>query len=112
MKQSIKEELQAHVIDLIKDGAINEDNLEDAHHVAFNEDYYIIGYYQANEWLKEHGLDAWEAIQYVVEQEKGHFGESSLLPEDFNAERIVNLFVYYAGYEIDIENLFEEQKEG
>ena len=31
---------------------INE-NLDDLHHYAFNEDYYIIGTYKATQWLSD-----------------------------------------------------------
>jgi len=110
MKQSVITELESHVVDLINDGAINADNLGDAHHVAFNEDYYIIGYGRANEWLENHGISCWEAIDYVIEQENEHFGESYIKPGDVNSERIVNLYVYFAGYGIDIESLYEQEK--
>lgn len=110
MEKSVITELELHVIDLINDGAINADNLDDAHHIAFNEDYYIIGYYNADQWLKKHDISAWEAIDYVIEQEQYHFGESYIKPGDVNSERIVNLYVYFAGYEIDINNLYEQEK--
>jgi hypothetical protein len=101
MNESIKQELKYHLIQSLKD-RFNDDctNFEELHHVAFNEDYYIIGYYQASEWLKSHDVDAFEAIAYVIEQENNHFGESNLKAEDMNSERIVNLLVYFAGLEI------------
>ena len=110
MNKSIMEELTAHVRDLIQDGAINSDNIEDGHYIAFNEDYYIIGYYQADQWLKEHDITPWEAIGYVIEKDQEYFGESTLLPGDFNSERIVNLIAYFAGDEIDIPTIFEEEQ--
>ena len=47
MKQSIIKELEQHVIDLIHDGAITKEE-DDAHNIAFNYDYYISGYNEAN----------------------------------------------------------------
>lgn len=109
MNNSILAELKDHVLDCINDGRILEDNLDDAHHVAFNEDYYIIGYYQADQWLKKHDVNAWEAIAYVIEQEKQHFGMSTITHDQINSESIVNLLVFFAGYEIDINEIFEAQ---
>ena len=105
MNNSIMQELNQHVEDLIADDVINSDNIEEAHHIAFNQDYYIIGYYQAKQWLDSHGVDAWEAISYVVVQELQHFGEVSIKPENINEEYIVNSLVFFAGYEIDIEEM-------
>lgn len=94
MKHSIKAELEAHVSDLINDGVLTEDNKEDWHHIAFNEDYYIIGYYEAEQWLKKHDISAFEAIETIIEWERDVLGEVTLKPEDMNPERIVNLYVY------------------
>ena len=105
------QELKRHVIDLISEGRINEDNLDDAHQIAFNEDYYIIGYYQAYQWLKSHDVDAWEAIDYVAQSHIDHFGELSLNPDGINSETIVNQIVFFSGYEIDIESIYNTIKE-
>ena len=72
MKQSIKEELTEHLNEVIRENIeINNDGSVtyyrgDMHHKAFNQDYYIIGYYQAEEWLKEHGLSTFEAIEFAT----------------------------------------------
>ena len=111
MNNSIMQELKQHAADLVTCGTINSDNIEDAHHIAFNQDYYIIGYYQAKQWLDSHGVDAWQAIAYVIEQEMLHFGEVNIKPEDINEESVVNLLVFFAGYEIDFEELLAETEE-
>ena len=106
MNNSIMQELKAHVQDLISEDRINQDNIEDAHHIAFNEDYYIIGYYQADEWLKKHDVTPWEAIDYVLEQNHLHFGSDFTLDNfDINSEYVVNQIAYFAGLEIDFEEL-------
>lgn len=110
MNKSIREELTAHVRTLIQDGVITEDNLDDAHFHAFNEDYYIIGHYNAEQWLKKHDISPFEAIRFVIDQEILMFGESQLKPEDINSERIVNLYIYFAGELIDIYSLFEKEQ--
>ena len=65
------------------------------HHQIFNTDYYIIGRYQAKEWL---GADAFDCIAEIQEYENTHFGECYT---DFSEpERVVNSYVYVKGYEI------------
>jgi len=103
MNESIREELKEHVKDLIADGFINQDNIEDAHYHAFSEDYYIIGHWNAEQWLEKHDVTAWEAIQYVIEQDTLMHGLTNITTDDCNPERIVNLLVYYAGYELNLD---------
>lgn len=100
MNESILTELKSHLIETVQNMADDCTDFSELHHEAFNADYYIIGYYQANEWLKNHDIDAFEAISYVIEKENEHFGEINLKPSDINSERIVNLLVYFAGYEV------------
>ena len=98
MKQSIREELQQHVQDLIECGTLTPENVEDWHQVAFNEYYYIVGHYNAEQWLKEHDVSAFEAIADIVEYEKDNFGE--VISKLDNAESVVNMYVYILGEEI------------
>ena len=74
--------------------------MDELHYHCFNEDYYIIGYYQANEWLKQHNVDAFEAIGRVIEWEYEVLGETTLKAEDINSENIVNKYVYALGEEL------------
>jgi|TARA_R110000765_G_scaffold272788_1_gene371435 hypothetical protein len=70
---------------------INE-NLDDLHHYAFNEDYYIIGRYQAKEWLSD---EVFNVINIIKEYENMHFGEVNT---DFSEpESVVNMYVYIVG---------------
>jgi hypothetical protein len=65
MRNSIRVELEAHVEALKSDGVLTQDNKEDWHFHAFNEDYYIIGYYEAEQWLKGHNISPFEAIEVL-----------------------------------------------
>lgn len=112
MKTSIKKELAQHILDSINDGIIDNNNRDDWHFHLFNEDYYIIGYYQASEWLKTHDLDAFEAIDIVKDYEIDNFGEFTTKT---NSESIVNMLAYIFGEELlnnldaeTIEDLTEE----
>lgn len=98
MKQSIREELQAHVQDLINDGVLTDDNKDDWHFHAFNEDYYIIGYYNCEQWLKKHDVSVLEAVNTIREYEQANFGE---VTTDLSySEGVVNMYVYILGEEI------------
>jgi hypothetical protein len=113
MKTTIKKELAAHVLDYINDGVLTNENREEWHFHCFNEDYYIIGYYQCSEWLKRHEMDAFEAIETVQEYEKDNFGETST---KINSEAIVNMLTCIYGEEIigfradSVEELKEEME--
>lgn len=97
MKTSIKEELTQHILDLIADGVLTNDNKDDWHFHAFNEDFYIVYHSDAIDWLKRHELDTFEAIEIVQEYEKENFGETNT---DLNPEAIVNMLAYIYGEEI------------
>mgnify|MGYP003649447601 FL=1 len=100
MKQSIKTELTEHLNEFIKDNNFVKWAKPDSelHYHAFNEDYYIIGYYQAEQWIKKHDLNTFEAIGICQEFEKEHFGELQTTYD--NAETLVNHLVYWYGLEI------------
>ena len=98
MKQSIKAELKEHVQDGIDLGSLTPENVDEWHHIAFNEDYYIIGYYNAEEWLKKHDVSAFEAIAHIIEYEEDNFGEVTSKLD--NAESVVNMYTYILGEEI------------
>lgn len=109
MNQSIKTELLQHVINTINDQDISD--FEDLHFHAFNEDYYIIGYYQAEQWLKAHDVSAFEAIGAVIDWERDTLGEVSINADDMNAEHIVNLYVYVLGEELLSEFDLDQDKD-
>jgi len=108
MKPSIKEELSAHIIDLINDNVLTNENKDEWHFYAFNEEYYITYHSKALEWLKRHDITAFEAIEIVREYEMEHFGEMNT---DIDPESIVNMLAYIYGEEllnsIDAENIEE-----
>ena len=96
MRTSIKNEFEQRAIDYVNDGILTMDNRDEWHYHLFNEDYYIIGYYNAEQWLKEHGVSAFEAIQVCQYYEKDNFGECRVYD---NAEMVVNMYAYILGEE-------------
>tara|TARA_R110000787_G_scaffold17123_1_gene53990 strand:- start:725 stop:1078 length:354 start_codon:yes stop_codon:yes gene_type:complete len=97
MKTSIKKELSYHLLDLIFDKVLTNKNKEDWHFHAFNEDYYLIGYYQCSEWLKKHDIGEFEAAGICQQYDIDHFGESQVYN---NSEKAVNMLAYIYGDEL------------
>ena len=95
--KSIKEELASHILSMIEDEVISDDNKDEWHFHCFNEDYYIIGYHQASEWLNKHDIDPFVAIAICQDYEKDNFGETSIYD---NSETTVNMLAYIFGEEL------------
>jgi len=128
---TIKAELKEYILDIIND----YDNIQlktdnELHHELFNTDYYIIGYYQAEQWLKKHNIDITDAYRFiknyeinnfygndnVIETEadiwvkysksgkvwtiKGFEWKPAINVEDIDQEKIVNMLTYIIGEEL------------
>ena len=93
-------EIKQYAIDTIRERLEYDENyldqdIYDIHHDLFNSDYYIIGYYNAEQWL---GNNVFECIGIIKEYEQDNFGE---VTTDFsNSENVVNMYVYIIGEEI------------
>ena len=72
---------------LVKDGEL--------HNEIFNTDYYIIGTFEATEWLDN---QVFQVIDYIKEYEEDNFGE--VTTDLSNPEKLVNMYVYILGEEI------------
>tara|TARA_R110002020_G_scaffold80651_1_gene201075 strand:+ start:164 stop:568 length:405 start_codon:yes stop_codon:yes gene_type:complete len=89
-----KQDVKESAIDALRDG-VGEGHGSDLHHHLFNEDYFIVGTYQATQWL---GEDAFEAIGRVKDYEMDNFGE--VTTDLSNPERVANMLAYILGEEI------------
>jgi hypothetical protein len=85
-----------HIVDNM--GYFEGQDFDDLHHFLFNEDYYIIGYYQAEKWIKDNDLNTFDLIKYCQEQEENNFGQISTTFD--NAEKLVNHYAYWRGQEL------------
>ena len=94
------EEIESHFEDYIseQDSEWVKDNIEDIHHYAFNEDYYIIGTFNAKQWL---GNMAFDVIGIIRDYEKDNFGELSTDISD--PEKVVNMYAYIVGEQVAYE---------
>ena len=96
-RQSFKyNEIKEYFEDFIKENSNYLEEIgEDLHHECFNTDYYIIGRYQAKQWL---GDQVFDVINIIKEYETEMFGE---VTTDFSEpERVVNMYVYIVGEQI------------
>ena len=113
MKNTIKQELIDYIIDKINDGILTNDNKDEWHHYCFNSDYYIIGYYNASNWLKKHNIGEFEAAGICQEYELDNFGECHTVYD--NSEKVVNMLAYIYGeeliYSLDANNIKELREE-
>ena len=97
----MNKEIRTAILDDIKDKLDDANNYVvdqyacDLHHVLCNEDYFIIGTYQAKKFL---GDSVFEAIEYIKEYENDNFGEVSTKFDD--PEKVVNMLAYIIGEEI------------
>ena len=95
----INESIKEHAIDGIDDmmGYDAEPQGADLHNELFNQDYFIIGYYQAEKWLNQNG-GVFNAIETIKEYEQDNFGEVNT---DFsNSESVANMYAYILGEEL------------
>lgn len=99
--ETIKQELQEYIND--EKSNYNDVDINDLHYHLFNEDYYIIGYYNAEQWLKKHNINIFQGISFVQDYEREMFGNDGMRNYD-NAESLVNMIVYIIGEELLYEN--------
>ena len=95
MDEATKEVIQ-HGIDDIQEMINNGERVDatELHHRLYNEDYFIIGTYQAKEFLNKFGT--FEAIEKVRDYEKENMGEFTT---EIDPEKIANMFAYIVGEE-------------
>jgi len=86
------EEIKEYAIEQLRNDVGLNDHASDLHHFMFNEDYYIIGTFQAKQWIKD---EAFDIIEIIKEYEQDNFGEVNT---DFSdPEKVVNMYVYIVG---------------
>lgn len=66
--EEIKKELAHEIVDYIENEGIQDYYLCDIANYLYNTDYYIIGIYQAKQWLKKYFFDMLEVIEYFEEE--------------------------------------------
>ena len=95
-----RDEIESHLMDYLDycDADQIEKYIDDSgelHNDAFNQDYYIIGTYQAEKWL---GSMSFQVIGFIKDYEQDNFGE--VYTDLSDPEKVVNMFTYIIGEEI------------
>ena len=92
----LKEDVKDYIIQQLNDDVGLDQHICDLHHYLLNEDYFIIGYYKAEQWLKKDSV--FNAIETIREYEESNFGKVST---DFSSsENVANMLAYILGEEI------------
>ena len=94
---STLQELAQYAVEKLNDGIGLGTYGADLHNDLFNSDYYIIGCYQAEQWLIAN-TGVFNAIGIIQEYENMQFGEVST--DLSEPERVCNMIVYIAGEEV------------
>ena len=90
-----KQKVREYILDRLGDGIGEDRYAGDLHHYLVNEDYFIIGTWQAEQFL---GDAVWDAIRMIKEHVEEHWGECTT---DFSSpEKVANMFAYVVGEEI------------
>jgi len=90
-------EIAQDAIDKLTDGIGQTQYGCDLHNDLFNSDYYIIGYYQAEQWLINN-TGVFNGISIIQDYENDNFGEVNT--DLSSSEKVVNMLVYIAGEEV------------
>ena len=103
-----KQDVKEYIIDQLESDVGLDQHISDLHHYLLNEDYFIIGYYQAEQWLKKDNGSIFEAIETIREYEQSNFGQVST--DLSSSENVANMLAYILGEQIlfsnDTYNLF------
>ena len=97
---TIKAEIESVIFEYIEENNLdptNDEDVDTAREAVTNEPYYVIGYWQCEQWLVDHDVTPWQAIAFVNDYEKDHFGESRQYK---NAETVVNMIAYIIAWDV------------
>jgi len=104
--QELKQDVKNYIIQQLNDDVGLDQHISDLHHYLLNENYFIIGYYKAEQWLKKDSI--FNAIEIIKNYENNNFGKVST--DLSSSENVANMLAYILGEEIlfnnDTYNLF------
>ena len=94
---NFKEAVKQNLIDALQDGYLVGKPISDIHNEVYNMDYFVIGHYQAEQYLIQHE-GVFNAIGEVQEYEEFNFGEVNT--DLSSAENVCNMLAYIHGEEL------------
>ena len=96
----LKQDVRDYIIDQLSSDVGLDQYIGDLHHYLLNQDYFIIGYYKAEQWLKKDSI--FNAIETIKEYEQNNFGE--VTTDLSSSESVANMLAYILGEEILFNN--------
>jgi len=103
-----KEDVKNYIIQQLNNDVGLDQHISDLHHYLLNENYYIIGSWRAEQWLKKDDGSIFEAIETIKDYEQSNFGQVST--DLSSSESVANMLAYILGerilYNNDTYNLF------
>ena len=100
--QTQKQDVKNYIIDQLESDVGLDQHISDLHHYLLNQNYFIIGYWKAEQWLKKDNGSVFEAIETIREYEQSNFGEVST--DLSSSENVANMLAYILGEEILFNN--------
>tara|TARA_R100000781_G_scaffold65403_1_gene41159 strand:- start:446 stop:832 length:387 start_codon:yes stop_codon:yes gene_type:complete len=94
--EELKQDVKNYIIDRLESDVGLDQHISDLHHYLLNEDYFIIGYYKAEQWLKKDSI--FNAIEIIKNYENDNFGQVST--DLSSSESVANMLAYILGEEI------------
>ena len=94
--EELKQDVKNYIIDQLNDDVGLNHHICDLHHYLLNQDYFIIGYYKAEQWLKKDSI--FNAIETIKNYENDNFGQ--VLTDLSSSENVANMLAYILGEQI------------
>ena len=94
--EELKQDVKEYIIQQLKDDVGLDQHISDLHHYLLNEDYFINGYYKAEQWLKKDSI--FNAIETIKDYEQSNFGQIST--DLSSSENVANMLAYILGEQI------------
>lgn len=107
---NFKEAVKQQLIDALNDGYLVGKLINEIHHEVYNMDYFVIGRWQAEQYLVQHE-GVFNAIGEVQEYEEQNFGE--VATDLSEAEHVCNMLAYIYGERLlnDLETITDNWDE-
>ena len=96
----LKEDVKEYIIQQLNDNVGIDQHICDLHHYLLNENYFIIGYYKAEQWLRKDSI--FNAIETIKDYEQSNFGKVST--DLSSSESVANMLAYILGERILYDN--------
>lgn len=107
---NFKEAVKQQLVNALNDGYLVGKPINEIHHEVYNTNYFVIGRWQAEQYLQQHE-GVFSAIAEIKEYEESNFGE--VTTDLSEAEHVCNMLAYIYGEELlnDLETITDNWNE-